>query len=111
MTNQLLTPLMCFIVAAALCVAGVPPQALPVTKTDRTSAPTRKVEPLADPLVATVAPVSLRRGRSRKRGAIYARFSTKFQASIDDQVRACREWCDPNDVELDDAMIFVDEAT
>jgi len=51
----------------------------------------------------------INRGRRRKRGAIYARFSTDFQASIKDQVRACQEWADANDVEIDPTMIFIDE--
>ena len=48
--------------------------------------------------------------RRRKRGAIYARFSTRYQASIEDQVRACREWAAANDVDVEDEMIFLDEA-
>src|SRR5437773_140343 len=39
-------------------------------------------------------------GRRGKRGAIYARFSTRYQASIDDQIRACREWAEANDIDV-----------
>src|SRR5688500_7737720 len=38
--------------------------------------------------------------RRRKRGGIYARFSTRYQASIQDQIRACREWAEANDIEI-----------
>ena len=49
--------------------------------------------------------------RSRKhgmRGAIYARYSTRFQHSIDDQVREGREWADRNGIEV--LHVFSDEA-
>jgi DNA invertase Pin-like site-specific DNA recombinase len=50
------------------------------------------------------------RPRRRARGAIYARFSTKYQASLEDQIRACRDWAAANDVEIDDQLIFADQA-
>jgi len=50
------------------------------------------------------------RGRRRKRGAVYTRFSTRFQTSIKDQIRACHDWAASNDVEIDPSMIFIDEA-
>jgi hypothetical protein len=46
----------------------------------------------------------------RLRGAIYARFSMRYQASIADQVRACREWAEANGLDISEAMIFIDEA-
>ena len=55
-------------------------------------------------------PVRRFAGRKRLRGAIYARFSTKFQHSIADQVRVCREWAEANDVDVPDGCIFTDEA-
>ena len=42
------------------------------------------------------------------RGAIYARYSTRFQHSIDDQVREAREWADQNGVDV--VHVFSDEA-
>ncbi len=51
-----------------------------------------------------------RRGKRGSRGAIYARFSTKFQASIDDQVRACKKWAEANGIEIEDAYVFADRA-
>ena len=42
------------------------------------------------------------------RVAIYARFSSRFQHSIDDQVRACREWAEHNGMEV--VEVFTDEA-
>jgi hypothetical protein len=51
-----------------------------------------------------------RTGRRRLGGAIYARFSSRFQHSIEDQVRACREWAEQHDIAVPDAFIFVDRA-
>jgi DNA invertase Pin-like site-specific DNA recombinase len=48
--------------------------------------------------------------RRRLRGAIYARFSTRFQASIKDQIRACRAWAAANDAVVEKHMIFFDKA-
>ena len=31
---------------------------------------------------------------ARKIGTIYARFSTRFQHSVEDQIRTCKEWAD-----------------
>ena len=45
----------------------------------------------------------------RKRGAIYARFSSKYQHSTEQQVQKCLQWAEANGVEVDDAHIFVDE--
>lgn len=50
------------------------------------------------------------RPRKRVRGCIYARFSTRFQQSLDDQVRACREWAERHDVEVADDHVFTDAA-
>ena len=56
------------------------------------------------------APNCRRRSRRiRQRGAIYARFSSRFQHSTDDQVRACRAWADANDVDVADRHVFFDE--
>lgn len=46
----------------------------------------------------------------RSRGCIYARFSSRFQHSIADQVRECRKWCDANGIEVRDDHVFSDEA-
>ncbi|MCA9052022.1 MAG: recombinase family protein [Planctomycetaceae bacterium] len=43
-----------------------------------------------------------------KRVAIYARYSSRFQHSIDDQVRVCREWSEERG--LDVRYVFADEA-
>jgi DNA invertase Pin-like site-specific DNA recombinase/transposase len=46
--------------------------------------------------------------RKKLRVAIYARFSSRFQHSIEDQVRVCREWAERNEMEV--VEVFVDEA-
>ena len=46
--------------------------------------------------------------RRRRRAAIYARYSTKHQDSIEDQVRTCREFAEVNDLDVPDELIFVD---
>lgn len=43
-------------------------------------------------------------------GAIYARYSSRFQHSIEDQIRTCREWAKANGVHIPDEFIFTDEA-
>lgn len=43
-------------------------------------------------------------------GAIYARYSSRFQKSIEDQVRTCQEWAERNGIEVPDALIFADRA-
>lgn len=58
-------------------------------------------------LIAPNRPVTRCR---RLRGAIYARFSTEHQDSIDDQVRKCREWADEHGVTIQDQHIFADAA-
>jgi len=42
--------------------------------------------------------------------AIYARYSTRFQDSIEDQLRECREWAEENGYEVPDHLEFTDEA-
>lgn len=49
-----------------------------------------------------------RSANGSRRAAIYARFSSRFQHSIDDQVRACREWAERNDIDV--VSVFSDEA-
>ena len=44
------------------------------------------------------------------RGAVYARFSTRFQSSTDDQIRECLKWAKDNNIEVPEEFIFVDEA-
>ena len=39
---------------------------------------------------------------------IYARYSTRFQDSVDDQIRECREWAEANGYLVPDELIFVD---
>lgn len=43
-------------------------------------------------------------------GAIYARYSSKFQHSLEDQIRACKEWAEKNGIVVPDNLIFVDRA-
>jgi hypothetical protein len=57
------------------------------------------------PIISTVCGIA---GRRKLRGCIYARFSTKFQHSIEDQIRVCREWAAKNDIEIADIHIFED---
>ena len=47
----------------------------------------------------------------RKRGAVYARYSSRFQHSIADQIRVCREWAEANGIDVADAFVFFDEKT
>jgi DNA invertase Pin-like site-specific DNA recombinase len=51
-------------------------------------------------------------GRRRKPNggvaAIYARYSTRFQDSVDDQVRECRKWAEQNGYTVDPDLIFDD---
>jgi hypothetical protein len=109
MLTNVLTYMMCSMVAVALVLAGAPPH--PDVGTPNHSLRPRKVSATGDNVAMTVPPPSIARGRRRKRGAIYARFSTKFQASIDDQVRACQDWCEANDVDVPDDMVFIDRST
>jgi site-specific DNA recombinase len=48
--------------------------------------------------------------RRKSRGCIYARYSTKYQQSIEDQVRVCREWAEKNDVDITEDHVFTDRA-
>ena len=43
--------------------------------------------------------------------AVYARYSTRFQDSIDDQIRECREWAEENGYEVPEEYVFIDRAT
>lgn len=43
-------------------------------------------------------------------GAIYARYSSRFQHSIEDQIRVCKEWAEKNGITVPDNLIFVDRA-
>lgn len=58
--------------------------------------------------VLTPLGASVGTSRPRNRGAIYARFSTKFQHSIEDQIRVCREWAATHGVVVEDRHIFSD---
>jgi DNA invertase Pin-like site-specific DNA recombinase len=51
-----------------------------------------------------------RANKRRRRGAIYARFSTRYQHSTQDQIRECQAWADANDILVQDIHIFFDEA-
>lgn len=51
-----------------------------------------------------------RRDASTPVGAIYARYSSRFQHSIDDQVRTCRQWAETNGISVPDEFVFVDRA-
>ncbi len=46
----------------------------------------------------------------RNRGAIYARYSTDMQHSIEDQVRSCHEWAESHEVVVLSEHIFTDAA-
>lgn len=48
-------------------------------------------------------------GKKKLCGCIYVRYSTRFQRSIKDQILACREWAEKNDVTVLDQHIFIDE--
>jgi site-specific DNA recombinase len=43
-------------------------------------------------------------------GTIYVRYSTKFQHSIEDQIRACQDWAEKNGIFVPDNLIFIDRA-
>ncbi len=43
-------------------------------------------------------------------GAIYARYSSRFQHSIEDQIRVCKDWAEKNGITVPDDLIFVDRA-
>src|SRR4051812_16126019 len=110
MFPQILTSLLSFIVAARVTLLR-PPHALPAKgATLHESTPLGTTVPPVGLLLAMAAPAAVKRNGRRQRGAIYARHSTKFQTSIDDQVRACREWCEANEVEVAEDMVFVDRA-
>jgi hypothetical protein len=53
---------------------------------------------------------SNRKSSIMKVGAIYARYSSRFQHSIEDQIRVCRDWAGKNGIEVPDDLIFVDRA-
>jgi predicted site-specific integrase-resolvase len=66
----------------------------------------------AHPPVDCIAARPRRRRRSRakgKRGAIYARYSSRFQHSIEDQIRECRTWAQANGINVADDHVFTDE--
>ena len=48
--------------------------------------------------------------KPRKVACVYARFSTRFQDSIDDQVRECREWAECHGYSVPDEYVFIDRA-
>jgi site-specific DNA recombinase len=43
-------------------------------------------------------------------GAIYARYSSRFQHSIEDQIRVCKDWAEKNGITVPDDLIFLDRA-
>jgi DNA invertase Pin-like site-specific DNA recombinase len=47
--------------------------------------------------------------KTGKRGAVYARYSSKFQHSIPDQVRECRRWAEQHGVDVPEDRVFIDE--
>lgn len=63
-----------------------------------------------DPMRPLHSPWRRRAARKKVRGCIYARFSTKFQQSIPDQVFACKQWAKKNGITVLDCHIFTDEA-
>ena len=50
------------------------------------------------------------RKSSAKIGAIYARYSSRFQHSVEDQIRTCKEWAEKHGITVPDDLIFVDRA-
>jgi site-specific DNA recombinase len=44
----------------------------------------------------------------RRVACIYARYSTRFQDSVDDQIRECQKWAEQNGYSVDPDLIFVD---
>ena len=51
-----------------------------------------------------------RKSSTRKVGAIYARYSSRYQHSIEDQVRTCKDWAVKNGITVPDDLIFIDRA-
>jgi site-specific DNA recombinase len=51
-----------------------------------------------------------RKSSTRKVGAIYARYSSRYQHSIEDQVRTCKDWAGKNGIAVPDDLIFIDRA-
>lgn len=43
-----------------------------------------------------------------QRGAIYARYSTDYQNSVEDQIRECKAWAAANNIVVTDDRIFID---
>ena len=52
---------------------------------------------------------SAKRSGGHKRGAIYARYSSRFQHSTKDQIRECREWAEQNRIEVLDCHVYMDK--
>ena len=57
-----------------------------------------------------VATPSKRKPSIKMIGAIYARYSSRFQHSIEDQIRVCKDWAEKNGIEVPDDLIFLDRA-
>ena len=51
-----------------------------------------------------------RQSRRRLRGAIYARFSSRFQHSVEDQIRTCETYAAEQGIEINPQHIFADRA-
>src|SRR5690349_6208561 len=51
---------------------------------------------------------SAARRRQGTVAAIYVRHSTEFQHSVEDQIRACREWAAAHGYQVPDELIFID---
>ncbi len=54
--------------------------------------------------------LSKRMSAITKIGAIYARYSSRFQHSIEDQIRVCKDWAEKNGITVPDDLIFFDRA-
>ncbi len=59
-------------------------------------------------LLSVTCMVSTAVSAKPRRGAIYARYSTDDQNSVEDQIRECKAWAAANNVVIDDKMIFID---
>jgi DNA invertase Pin-like site-specific DNA recombinase len=70
--------------------------------------PTHGVVPLA--AAAAVAGARPMAKKDGKRGAIYARYSSRMQRSTADQIRTCQDWANAHGVTVLPQHIFTDEA-
>jgi Resolvase, N terminal domain len=46
----------------------------------------------------------------QRKNALYARYSSRFQHSIEDQIRVCKDWAEKNGIEVPDDLNVIDRA-